>query len=1333
LERLEDRFAPAVTAAVDATHLLTVTLSAANDTATVRGDVASTALTGESVTVSGTGLTATPFTDVQAILVVNSGAKAGQSVSFTSLGTSTFDISKIGSGAIQVNGVQTVQLGTAGSPLKAASFAENGAATLVSINTNVITTGSQTYGDAVTLTADANFTGSTVNFLEGGSGGGHHLEVTGNAVFGDTAATDTAGDDGPGEADAITGLMDLHVTGTTTFNTSTSLTIMTDAAGNLTVAGTPDFAAGSASQPVGITETTPNIYTISENGVSLATVFAPGNVTVDFSQSHLDDTVYFDFAGNTINGNLSVTEGSGNDSAIVLSPGSVGGNVTFTNVNNVDTTAGVNIGGSLSVQEGSKNLTTVIDLGAPVLESIGGNVQISAGNGTVTVNVSVGGNVAIGGNFTTSLGNGNHTFNFTNGSSVGGDVTYNGGSGQNQVTLGGTVGGNVSANLGAATGTNLNTFTLQTTAVVAGNLTVIEGLTTLGADSVTLQGNGAGAGGAVVAGSASFNLGSAGTTAATGNTWDFQAGASIGGASITYTGGAGFDSVTFNGRTNHSTANFQLGTGTDVFTLGPNTNTTVNLNETGTANTLTVNGPATADTFAITPAAVTDNSQTVNYSGVQGLTVSVPVGSPASDNDTFNVTPSSTTTYTINGSDGSGATEAAGDTLNINLSGTSGGALGGLTQSGDDFSGAYTFSNRSPVNFTAMDKLNPPSPFPVPPPPNFTASDPPAVNEDSGAHPVSAWATFVPPAGETNPSPSYAVSNVSNPGLFAVLPAVDTSGNLTYTLNPNVSGTTTFDVQAQDKGNTSATKTFTLTVNFVNDQPSFTASNQTANEDSGAHTVSNWATFNPGGAPDANELGQAVLAYIVSNVSNPGLFAVLPAVDTSGNLTYTLNPNVSGTTTFDVKVQDNGGTANGGVDTSVAQTFTLTVNFVNDQPSFTASNQTANAGSGAHTVSGWATFNPGSGSNEAGQTVLAYTVSNVSNPGLFAVLPTVDTNGTLTYTLSPNVSGTSTFDVKVQDHGGTANGGVDTSVAQTFTLTVNKVNTTTTVTSSANPSVFGRSVSFTATVSAQAPGAGRPTGTVTFLDGGSPIDTGTLSGGVATFTTSALAEGNQTITASYGGDGNFKGSTGALTGNPQVVNQPPSVSVAFGPAGEVLEVVSPSGVLTQYSAAGAQVLGGGVRSASVAFDPSGSEVLLVTFQDGTLMQFNADGSHVTLGGGVQSASLAFGPQGMVVEVVALDGTLRQFDASGVHLLGGGVSSTSVAFTPAGGEELLVTFQNGALTWFDAAGAHPLGSGGVLSAGLSFDATGAAVVDVLTQDGTLTQYDSAGIHALGGVF
>jgi hypothetical protein len=84
------------------------------------------------------------------------------------------------------------------------------------------------------------------------------------------------------------------------------------------------------------------------------------------------------------------------------------------------------------------------------------------------------------------------------------------------------------------------------------------------------------------------------------------------------------------------------------------------------------------------------------------------------------------------------------------------------------------------------------------------------------------------------------------------------------------------------------------------------------------------------------------------------------------------------------------------------------------------------------------------------------------------------------------------------------------------------------VTSSLNPSVYGQSVKFTATVHVSF--GSTATGTVTFKDGATNLGTGTLSAGVATFTTSKLHGGSHSITASYGGSGNDVASTsGALT------------------------------------------------------------------------------------------------------------------------------------------------------------------------------------------------------------
>src|SRR5262249_50879686 len=75
-----------------------------------------------------------------------------------------------------------------------------------------------------------------------------------------------------------------------------------------------------------------------------------------------------------------------------------------------------------------------------------------------------------------------------------------------------------------------------------------------------------------------------------------------------------------------------------------------------------------------------------------------------------------------------------------------------------------------------------------------------------------------------------------------------------------------------------------------------------------------------------------------------------------------------------------------------------------------------------------------------------------------------------------------------------------------------------------------QAVTFTATVAAVAPGAGTPTGTVTFKDGTVVLGTFAVGpDGTATFTTSFATAGGHVITAVYNGDANFAGSSQALT------------------------------------------------------------------------------------------------------------------------------------------------------------------------------------------------------------
>jgi len=91
---------------------------------------------------------------------------------------------------------------------------------------------------------------------------------------------------------------------------------------------------------------------------------------------------------------------------------------------------------------------------------------------------------------------------------------------------------------------------------------------------------------------------------------------------------------------------------------------------------------------------------------------------------------------------------------------------------------------------------------------------------------------------------------------------------------------------------------------------------------------------------------------------------------------------------------------------------------------------------------------------------------------------------------------------------------------------VNKAASTTALVSSQNPSSFGQSVTFTATLSGQY--GGTPTGTVTFKDGTTVLGMVSLSGGSAAYSTSTLSKGKHNIVAAYGGDSNFKPSSRSL-------------------------------------------------------------------------------------------------------------------------------------------------------------------------------------------------------------
>ena len=171
-------------------------------------------------------------------------------------------------------------------------------------------------------------------------------------------------------------------------------------------------------------------------------------------------------------------------------------------------------------------------------------------------------------------------------------------------------------------------------------------------------------------------------------------------------------------------------------------------------------------------------------------------------------------------------------------------------------------------------------------------------------------------------------------------PGICTS-TATYTPNANVSGADSFAFRVNDNtANSNETGAVSITVIAVNDAPTFTVPGNPAatNEDAGAITVTSFITnVRPAQAGDTTEDSQTV-SFVITNNTNPGLFSSGPTLNVVGasypktaNLTYTSLANQSGTATITYHAHDTGGTTPG-VDNSADQTFTITVNPVNDKP-----------------------------------------------------------------------------------------------------------------------------------------------------------------------------------------------------------------------------------------------------------------------------------------------------------------------------------------------------------------------------------------------------------------
>ncbi len=193
---------------------------------------------------------------------------------------------------------------------------------------------------------------------------------------------------------------------------------------------------------------------------------------------------------------------------------------------------------------------------------------------------------------------------------------------------------------------------------------------------------------------------------------------------------------------------------------------------------------------------------------------------------------------------------------------------------------------------------------------------------DSVAQTLTITAVSSNPAIVLNPSVVY--TSPSATGTLLLVPVSDQFGTVTVTVTVQDSGGTT------GGSIDTVVRTFIVTVLPVNDPPLMDViTDRTILEDSPLQTV---ALTNVVSGP-ANEAAQSITITAVSSrpdvIPNPTVSYTSPA--SSGSLTFTPVPHVSGVATILLTITDNGGTTNGGLAvTNMA--FTVTVSAISHTP-----------------------------------------------------------------------------------------------------------------------------------------------------------------------------------------------------------------------------------------------------------------------------------------------------------------------------------------------------------------------------------------------------------------
>jgi hypothetical protein len=268
------------------------------------------------------------------------------------------------------------------------------------------------------------------------------------------------------------------------------------------------------------------------------------------------------------------------------------------------------------------------------------------------------------------------------------------------------------------------------------------------------------------------------------------------------------------------------------------------------------------------------------------------------------------------------------------------------------------------------------------------------------------------------------------------------------------------------------------------------------------------------------------------------------------------------------------------------------------------------------------------------------------------------------------------------------------STSAALQLTVNKVSTATTLSSSPNPSTYGGSVALTASVT-----PATATGSVQFYNGSALLGSATLSSGQAQLATATLAPGTNSLTAVYSGDSYNATSTSSTVS--QVVNKlntttsltaSPTPST-YGASVALTATVAPStstGSVQFYSGStllGSATVASGRAQLSTTSLPSGIDSLTATYTGDANDSSSTSGAvSQTVNKAPTTTSLTSSPNpssfGSTVTLTATinpasgTGSVQFFNGSaslGSASVSNGQAQLSITTLPVGADSLTATY------------------------------------------------------------